>query len=153
MRNVWRGGIVIVALAAALLMLFVHRNTRRQPLTAATSAPDVPPLSLATNYQGHSDSKVFRSRRKELSGAQLADLKLTFETKLKPAVEHWCKAYAGHVPFKPENLTTDNFFEQIGRGKTCMYTFVLDGMTLAVADSNGSARFFYLNTPESSKLM
>ena len=45
-------------------------------------------------------------------------------------MESWCKAYSGHIPFNPEDLTLDKFKEQIGRNPGfTIYTFMLDGIT------------------------
>ena len=88
-----------------------------------------------------------------MSEAELAEVKAAFEQKLKPAVERWCKAYAGHVPFQPEALRVDTFSSAIGRGRFCMYLFVLDGMTVAVEDSERGVLFNHLNTPASKKLV
>ena len=71
----------------------------------------------------------------------MADFRLTFDKKLKPAVETWCKAYAGHVPFQPEALTEDKLYGQSRRDTNyCMYTFMVGDITLGVQDARGSCR-------------
>lgn len=100
------------------------------------------------------DRKPFRSRAKELTEDERADLNSSFKTKLKPALEHWCGIYAGHVPFQADTLTTDQFYEKIGRpGSSSMFIFMLNGTTLGIEDLGNSARVSYLNTPDSKRLM
>jgi hypothetical protein len=88
-----------------------------------------------------------------MSDAELAEFKATLEKKLKPAAERWCKAYAGHVPFRPEALTADAFSGAVGRGPRCMYVFVLDGMTVGIEDADRGVLLTHLNTPASKKLV
>ncbi len=158
MRIIWSRGTVIVALSAAVVLFLVFRKARQQP-TTVTPAPEIsaaPPKSQAavdTNAATSSKSKVLRTRRGELTDAEIAELKDTFEKRLKPAVTAWCEAYAGHVPFKSEDLSPDNFLEEIGRGKSAMYVFMLNGATFGIADVNESAQVSYLNTPGAKKLM
>ena len=98
-------------------------------------------------------SRSFGVRKAVLTAGERADLEKKFTAKIKPAVERWCKAYEGHVPFKPEDLTLDKFKEQIGRNAAfTIYTFMLDGITLCVRDSKGQFVVNYLFAPQSKQL-
>ena len=78
-----------------------------------------------------------------------------FLTELKPAISNWSNAYLGHLPFNPEMLCADKLVERFGRNAAFYdYTFVIDGITLAVGDKNGIAKVDYLNdSKQTPKLM
>ena len=90
----------------------------------------------------------------ELGTAAKADFEREFAEKLKPAVERWCKTYAGHVPFRPEEVTPDKFRERFGDSPAFYdYGFVINGTTLSVVDYHGEAFVAYLMSPAASLLL
>ena len=86
-----------------------------------------------------------------------ADEKAAFEKefveRLKPAVERWCKTYAGHVPFRLEDVTPDKFRERFGDSPAFYdYGFVINGTTLSVVDYHGEVFVAYLMSPAAALL-
>jgi hypothetical protein len=157
MTKVWGRGLLAVGLLAVIVLVLLHKGeppspSRRldsaSPVASAPEAPSQRPLSNVLAV-----ARNFGVRKAILTAEERADLERKFTAKIKPAVEKWCKAYGSHVPFKPEDLTLDKFKEQIGRNAAfTIYTFMLDGITLCVRDSNGRVVVNYLNTPQSKQL-
>jgi len=99
-------------------------------------------------------ARNFGVRKAVLTAEEKAALAKKFTSEIKPAVDRWCKAFAGHVPFKAENLNLETFKEQLGRNSSfTIYTFMVDGITLCVRDSKGQVVVNYLNAPQAKQLM
>jgi hypothetical protein len=112
---------------------------RATPSLPGTDTPPVVPVApdpQASLMAQASNFMAWRKNSKTFSPEEKAALEKMFDEKLKPAVEKWCGAYAGHVPFKSEDLTMANFVERIGNERFMTYTFVLNGITIGVEDSN-----------------
>jgi hypothetical protein len=87
-----------------------------------------------------------------LSEDQKEDFAMVFAKRLKPAISNWCSAYSGHIPLTADSVTQDKFIERMGISpKFYDYAFVIDGMTLTVADKDGIAHVDYLNDPTQTK--
>jgi hypothetical protein len=157
MAKVWGTGLLVVGLLAIIGLTLLHKNRpaspspQVQPIPPVTSAPD----TLRPNPQSNllALTKNLGVRKTILTPEERADFERKFTASIKPAVERWCRAYEGHVPFKPEDFTLDKFKEQIGRNAAfTIYTFMLDGITLSVRDSQGRVVVNYLNAPQSKQL-
>jgi hypothetical protein len=152
------GAIVVGAIlyehrAKPLLPLGETRESGPDPdtPTAAVASPPMPVAPAATNNPQAgvmamaSNLMSWRKNSKSFTPEERAALEKKFAEKLKPAVEKWCSAYAGHVPFKPEDLTMNNFVERLGRKEKYMsYTFVLNGITISVRESSGQTVLHYI---------
>ena len=162
LKTIWRGTLLAASLVGTAVLIVLSRHREPPPPgtspsvpeapAASASAPEVAVRGIATNRPGR-PRRTYSFGRGHISEAELAELKATFESKLKPEVVRWCKAYRGHIPFQPEAFTTDTFSSAIGRGPFCMYIFVLDSMTVAVEESGRGVLFSHLNTPASKKLV
>jgi hypothetical protein len=76
------------------------------------------------------------TRKRSFTPKEREELEKKFAAKLKPAIERWCRSYAGHVPFNPEELTMESFKEELFPNTHFrIYTFVLNGTTVSVEDS------------------
>lgn len=95
-----------------------------------------------------------KTRWNEFNDAEKTEFASNFTNRYKPALEKWCDAFSGRVPFSPASVTTNNFAERIGTTPAYReYIFVVDGITLGIQDKNGVARVDYLNAPrETGKL-
>lgn len=155
MKTIWGRGLFAILILGGVLLVVLHLSgpprQKQQALSPpVASAPDVSP-----NPQSNllAQARSFGVRKAVLTPEERAELAKKFTAKIKPAVEKWCRAYDGHLPFKPEDLTLDNFKEQISRNTSfIIYTFMLDGTTLCVQDSNGRVVVNYLNAPQSRQL-
>ncbi len=154
----WGGSLLVLGLLAAVACLFLRRGAPQGPgdqppvIAPAASAPAAPSQNPLSNLLAQ--ARNFGVRKAVLTPEERAALAKKFTAEIKPAVDRWCKAFAGHVPFKPEHLTLDQFKEQIGRNASfTLYTFVVDGITLCVRDSKGHVVLNYLNAPETRHLM
>lgn len=156
MKAAWGRGLFAMVLLAVGSFVLLHKSgppseLKKQALNApASSAPNTtqsPQSNLLAQVRS------FGVRKAVLTAEERAELAKKFTAKIKPAVEKWCKAYGGHIPFKPEDLTLDKFREQIGRNSSfTIYTFMLDGTTLCVQDSNGRVAVNYLSAPQAKEL-
>jgi|GEM_PF-3161087 hypothetical protein len=152
MKVIWTSGVVVLLLVAVLVL--VHQKSGHQTVTNSVRVSTRHTVTVSSNQGGNLPRDVLFRKRVELDETQLAALNVTFEEKLKPVIEKWCEAYAGHIPFRPEELSSDHFHSKISRGTSyCLYTFIIDGVTLSVEDVRGTVRVAYLNAPESKKLM
>lgn len=158
MTKVWGRGLPAVGLLAVIALVLLHKggptssSKQQEAASPVTSAPDAPSQSPLSNILAV--ARNFGVRKAVLTAEERADLEKKFTAKIKPAVEKWCRAYDGHVPFKPEDLTLDKFKEQIGRNAAfTVYTFMLDGIILCVRDSNGRVVVNYLNAPQAKQLL
>lgn len=114
------------------------------PVVAAAPQTNLPPTNVP-------QSKIFHPPSK-FSDSEKSDFEQNFKTRYKPAVEKWAKAFAGHVPFSPDDLTPDKFAERVGQNATYNeYVFVVNGITVGVRDSKGVAVVDYLNAPEQTR--
>ena len=127
-------------------------------LSAPPPAPLVPPEEGQGRGSNHAQPAPLTRPRLKIPASELrADEKAAFENefvqKLKPAVEHWCKTYAGHVPFRPEEVTPDKFRERFGDSPAFYdYGFVINGTTLSVVDYHGDVFVAYLMSPAAALL-
>jgi hypothetical protein len=114
------------------------------PVVAAVPEANPPPTTVAR-------SNIFH-RLPQFSDSEKSDFEQNFKTRYKPAVEKWTKAFAGHVPFSPDDLTLDKFVERVGQDAAYNeYVFVVNGITVGVRDSKGVAVVDYLNAPEQTR--
>jgi hypothetical protein len=156
MTKVWGRRLLVVGLLAIIALVLLRKSgpTPNQPQAAAlpvASAPNTPSQNPQSNLL--TVARNLGVRKAILTAEERADLERKFTANIKPTVEKWCKAYGSHVPFKPEDLTLDKFKEQIGRNAgLTIYTFMLDGITFCVRDSNGRVVVNYLNAPQSRLL-
>jgi hypothetical protein len=152
-KTTWRKVSLVTAALLTIALLALLWNTQRRSLppggpTVQTERPD-----QSANLPTQAAGRVFRSRRVDLSEDDKLALRVLFQNKLKPALLNWSKAYHGHIPFNPDDLTSDNFADKIGRGTYCQYVFVLNGITVGIEDANGATHVNYLNAPPSTQLM
>lgn len=125
---------------------------------AASAAPEVmPPLaepakpaSTVIQEKGRPHIKL---RASELTAEETAEFEKKFAEKIKPAVERWCKIYAGHVPFELKDVTADKLRERFGKDSSFYdYGFVINGTTLSVVDDHGAVHVSYLMSPAAALL-
>jgi hypothetical protein len=155
MKTVWGRGLFAILILAVISFLLLHKGgpPRQKQQTQSPPAPSAPDASPNPQSNLLAQARSFGVRKAVLTPEERADLAKKFTAKIKPAVEKWCRAYVGHLPFKPDALTLDKFKEQLSRNASfTIYTFMLDGTTLCVQDSNGRVVVNYLNAPQSRQL-
>jgi hypothetical protein len=148
-------------LVVILLVLCLYRSTHSEkgnPVQTNVSAQ--PGVFLAITNIPTNTPIVVRQRPKikrrvsELTSDEKSKFLVNFETRYKPALSAWCKAYEGHVPFSPESVTADKFVERVGKNELYReYIFVVDGITLGIWDKRGTARVDYMNDPRQTRKM
>jgi hypothetical protein len=125
----------------------VVRNVQVPQETGTAPDPTNPATPLVTPQQAKSGFEA-------LSEAERDQLKEKLNAEFRPALDRWCSAYAGHVPFRPDALSPQDLRDKVGRGDYYhCYVFVLNGMTIGMEERNGAAQVAYLNTPETKKLI
>ncbi|HET7623908.1 MAG TPA: hypothetical protein VFM25_01495 [Verrucomicrobiae bacterium] len=108
------------------------------PVTNAASGPEIRVKHQASNF----------------TPEEKAEFLSNFERKYRPAIQKWCTAYEGHVPFSPDEITPKEFAERVGIDSSYgEYIFVVNGITLGVQDKKGVARVDYLNAPKQTRKM
>ena len=86
----------------------------------------------------------FTVRASEFTQAEKKELATLFKVKFRPAITNWSAAYENHLPFRPDDVTFENFHSRLGKN---LYTFMVGDITLTIADSpDGAAHIFYLMT-------
>ena len=110
-------------------------------------------VATQTNQASPSNQRPkIKCRASELTQDEKSRLALDFEQRYKRAIANWCKAYDGHVPFTPEEVSAERFVERIGKDDSYHeYIFVVNGITIGVSDLRGSARVDYLNDPQQTR--
>lgn len=151
---------VIVAVGVLSTLLFWHlsRHVARPaaPATQTPSQPTAGPVSLAPPTS--SSTAIPRSRVKhrasEFNADEKAEFMANFQGNYKPAIAKWCSAFSGHVPFSPDEVAAERLVERIGINSTYSeYIFVVNGITLGVRDTKGTAQVDYLNAPQQTRKM
>jgi len=144
-----RGGVAAVIILAAVGLLFLTRSRPRIIQTAqvappAIPAPDVPKTESVLKTNALKRIKLVGKSKygEDFTEAEKTDLAKKFVEKFKPAVEKWCKAYAGHLPFRPEDFKLDQFHSRTG---SHLYTFMVGDITLTLQDpDNMPGKVFYM---------
>lgn len=153
----WFGTLVLCIGLSVLLLKSPHLDQNgylKVPIAAksqsAVSATNEP-IHLP---QANRLASKIRRRASELSDSQRAQFLADFEKRYRPAIEHWFDAYHGHLPFAADAVTPDKLVENIGADASFgEYVFVVDGITLGVRDSKGTAQVDYLNDPKQTRKM
>lgn len=155
MRNKVLVFIGISVLAAVLLLLLPKSDTRRFELPTHLPPPMLQGASTPDSNIGQTNRFIALQMQNrphvrtviEMTEDEKAEFAKVFDEQFKPAVEKWFKAYEGRVPFQLDDLTSDKFVERIGRNSSFyLYTFVFDGITFTIQDSDGKAKVFYMMT-------
>ena len=153
MKTLWRRNLLIVCLVvlAAATCLTVARYKRVVPApgpgTKLSSAPEDPfpkstfmitNLEAAIAAQKRESHRRIKERAEDMTEAEKASFEKEFAEKLKPEVARWCSAYAGHIPFQPQDVTMDKLRVVCNLRSDChAYDFVIDGTTFGVVDDAG----------------
>jgi hypothetical protein len=88
-----------------------------------------------------------RKRADNMTEAEKAQFEKDFPEKIKPAIARWCGAYAGHLSFRPEDVTKDTLREIVHlRGDAQAYDFVFHGVDVGVMDDAGTVYVDSLST-------
>ncbi|SPE57237.1 hypothetical protein SBV1_270036 [Verrucomicrobia bacterium] len=89
-----------------------------------------------------------------MTSEEKANFGIIFTQKIKPAAERWCSVYAGHTPFKPEDITVDKFKEWIFPGQPGEgYAFVVSGTTVTFDNESGKVVLDYILAPAVARLL
>jgi hypothetical protein len=165
-----RALLATLLLFAGVITLFVNWkiSTGNKPASHIRTAPDPQPASAvvepvapvaeapksATNPTQQIRRPHLKTPASELSQQENAEFQKKFTERIKPAVEHWCKVYAGHVPFRPQDLTATTLRERFGDDPSFYdYGFVINGTTLSVVDYHGDVFVAYLMSPAAGQLL
>jgi len=124
----------IVLVGCVLMVVFHSRHT-----------PEVQPQAqiIVSNKEPYKPiSKVGLGKRaSDFTPEQKAEFEKTFNERIKPAIDKWANAYAGHLPFDPSVITIDKFHSTLDGG---YYTFMIGDTTFTVCDNKHGTKVFYL---------
>ena len=149
-------GMALLAVVIAVLLL------RPRPVSKPAATPGPKPVAMTpapatnavrTNKMGFYPLNKLKTRYSDFSDAERAEFQSNFVARYKPALDKWANAFSGRVPFSPDEITPDKFAERIGpTARYHEYIFVVDGITIGVADKVGTAaRVDYLNAPTQTR--
>ena len=147
-HGAWIGlALCCLVLAYFLLPLRERKSPAVQPAEVKVLEPAVfvtnQVLTNAARTLPHNALNMVKAA--DFSASEKAAIEDKFNSKMKPAIETWLTAYAGHVPFGLNDVTFATFHNRVGRNASYyVYTFVFDGMTLTVQESNGVFKVNYL---------
>lgn len=148
--------LVFAIVAVVVVVIGLKREQPNGSAVNSTNATEKVATRLNTNPVAPAVTKPSGiARVMDLSASQKEDFAAVFTKRLKPAISNWCSIYGHHVLLTADSVTPERFIEWIGTSPRFYdYTFVIDGVTLTVADENGIAKVDYLNDPsQTRKLM
>jgi|ERR1051325_416292 hypothetical protein len=92
-------------------------------------------------------------RTADMTEGEKAQLAKEFTEKIRPEVARWCGAYAGHLPFRLEDVTVDKLVEVANlRSDAHGYDFMINGTDLGVLDDAGKVFVDSLTAPAANDL-
>lgn len=151
----------IVGAMGILIVIFSFSKNRNsgesliQPQTLIDRRPVLP--SEGSNVMQKAESGYvfpshFRKRASNFSQSERDKFLLDFEQRYRPAISNWCDAFAGHLPFRFDEVTPEKLVERFSKDDSfAEHVFVINGITLGIRDSRGTAVVDYLNNPEQTK--
>jgi hypothetical protein len=149
--------ILVLILFAGSILLFRRGEKLRPSEAVAQPKPvaEAPVPDAAASKTPLARPGRIKLDASEFSAESKAGFRADFETKYKPAIIRWCKAYEGHVPLAPDLITADNFVSVVGNSpRYHEYVFAVNGITMGVRDANGAVSVDYLNyRPQTEKMM
>jgi len=151
-----RGKLLILSATAIVAISFFAIKKAREPKRWQLTADDIAKIKAAegppTNGLPRNYNLLKTVRAADLSPAERAALEKNFNERYKPAAEKWIAAYENRVPFRTDDFTLDRFVERFGtKPSAYAYTFVWDGITLTIQDSDGNAKVFYMMTKKGAR--
>lgn len=142
---------VLIGIMAFLGLIYMIKhplgvNRTHEAQTAPTPAIENDKTNSVKGLRGNT------RRFADVTESEKAELADVFNQKLKPAVARWCKAYEGHLPFAPEDVTLDKFHSTLAG---FLYTFMIGDTTLTIASHKGSNdnRVFYVMTRDAARAL
>jgi hypothetical protein len=142
-----RTPVLIIGLAAlALLAWLVWKKIPHGPAPVVRAAPpSIPNVRTNEPEQQLPLPKGVMEVKKigDFTDAERTELTNLFNSKLRPAAQHWFAAYSNHVPFNLNDLTLDKFTNRLGK-RARLYTFVLGDSTLVIQDRGDTAKVNYM---------
>lgn len=151
-------GIAVLAIVAVALVMVRHRPESKPLAQQETKLPapvtSAPPSTndVRTNNLGFYPLEKVKTRYQHFTDAEKAEFQSNFVSRYKPALNKWGDAFSGRLPFSTDEVTPDKFVERVGpTAKYHEYIFVVDGITLGIADKGGAVRVDYLNAPQQTK--
>jgi hypothetical protein len=146
-ERTYKAGMVLLLVILTGWAVVIWTARIKSGIDADYAPPDVRdfkyvPAHGATTLSIKPDRSPYALLARDFTPEQWAELERKFQDKFKPALEHWCSAYAGRVPFKPEDVTLAQFHSRVG---THGYTFMVGRNTFTIDERNdGSAKVDYL---------
>lgn len=157
MKKFLLGVAAILAVVAVIVMV----RTRLESKPSIQQEPEPPkPVAVTppatnevrTNNLGVYPLEKVKTRYQYFTDAEKAEFQSNFVSRYKPALNKWCGAFSGRVPFSPDEVTSDKFVERIGpTARYHEYIFVVDGITMGIADKAEGASVDYLNAPSQTR--
>jgi len=118
-----------------------------------TNASNFASASTAAAQDRQRPARRVKGPASDMTEEEKAEFEKKFAEKIKPVVEKWCKLYAGHSPFRAEDVTADKLRERIFPGSPSQgYGFMINGTTLCVEDHRGIVYVEYLMSPGAKQL-
>jgi len=136
--------LLAVVFFLALALLRKPSKTSSSPISASVPAPVLIETNQATAPQNPAKGYA------QFTTGEIVDFTNKFETKFKPAIERWCKIYAGRLPFREDDVSIDKFHSRIGG---YLYTFMIGSTTFTIADTEHGARVFYMMTRDGAQML
>lgn len=136
---------IIVGLLGLCILFYVWRSNPSRLQEKRFVLPLVSSDSERTSTPTNSGARLQvlgrAARAADFTEAEKEELAKKYTEKFKPAVEKWCKAYEGHVLFRPEEVTLEKFHSRLGPN---LYTFMINDTTFTIQDRKGTAMVFYM---------
>jgi len=150
---------VLFAITAAVVYFTVAKQKQvvpKVPGAQLSSAPEHTNVEAAVAEQKGPlrQHRHIKERVEDMTEDEKARFEKEFAEKIKPAVRRFCDAYAGHISFRPEDVTMDKLRVVSNLRSDChSYDFVIDGTTCGVIDDAGKVYVDSLMAPAARDLV
>jgi hypothetical protein len=134
--------LAIVLVGGVLVVYFHSRHTPDVQPQAQTQAPETNSVTFVST-----NKMALGMRARDLTPEQMSEFEKRFNERIKPAIDKWASAYAGHLPFDPSILTIDKF-HSVNQG--AFFTFMIGADTFTVFDTVKETKVFYFMAKQAS---
>jgi hypothetical protein len=145
--------VVCVLILASVFVFYFLKNRGPADMTVArmvkpleSAVPD-----LASNNIPSPPLPTGCKPASQLTAAEKSSIEKRFNERMKPAIEKWAKAYAGHLPVSAADITFDKLYSIDSGPYGGFFTFMLGDTTFVFLDNRKQTKVFYLMIKQAAR--
>lgn len=138
-----KSNLLKIVLAGVLVTcgLMVYFHSKHTPQTESQAPPPTQtPVTNSVTFQ-NPDKRAHGLPATAFTPEQKSEFEKRFNERMKPAIDKWANAYAGHLPFDASVITADKLHSTLDGG---FFTFMIGDTTVTVLDNRKGTKVFYL---------